>query len=1041
MSGETSLSPFNADFEDTPVQPAPPGHSPQAGRFYRVDSSRMSFRELWRHVRSPAVLIVWLTKILRVKLPGSINDPNVGSLRPFVVPGETLDKAIPAEVWQQFNPVLRELMDLGFGGPFYFDINDVFHHSHAFHAVLVHQDGRSIARLHLRTEGVMKPKTYLFNEFISLLNNGELLWSSSARAQAFPPPRCRLNWKYKATASQLWLLHRQQLEKAAQSGVQPVIVHTQEEAMDVIERHHEAVRDAHLQRGVFSSMQGEDLAQAGALDASFAQAAAGQIRHPEVMAQLDRLQKRQTSWTSAILVLLVSIGLFMGAGASESYGSWDILLMIVGILLVHEAGHYLAMKVFHYRNVRMFFIPFLGAAVSGQNYSAPGWKKVIVSLMGPLPGIFLGGLVGIAAMIKGNHLWMKVGMFAVILNGFQLLPVLPLDGGRVMQTILFCRHYFLDLLFRLMAGAALIGLGAFTGDKILLYLGVFMLVSSLSATKLAKIATELRREGVGPTKNTNASPVDLPYAVSTPNVPESLTVGDGHVATGKPFDQPGIDSPFSSARADVPAAYLVNSPVNQPRMEECSISQPVAEKIIDRIKVRFPRVKSPRQIATLTMQAYEMLTSRPPGAGASVGFLFLHGASFLVAMFLVALLLVSQNRFFRDMVAANSIQPTRTLDPSLMRTWGGKPPGETVIRPPESQSKAPGRASREQRDTIVANFASVEQARTAFDDLKKQASSNSSMALVGQSVLVSLPADDESANKKWFGELEKRTPQLFVDSGEFRASLTTTFVAPTMPEASKLFDELANYLQLPSALWLIPPWAGQDLDPRSAKKRAQHEVARATYRKLQEVSVYDAAELKSARDTMTRALRRGDRSEYRRLVKEQGRLRKELRARELKRIRDSEQEPVDRELADRYIAIVSTQETEDVGEEIEAMDAASPVTRPSPEAPSSRPTTEPVDGDQVFHNIYARERSELGPLLGQLPHPSSGRLPSADVLRFSHRYGHVQRANSRKLVITVVFEDVSQGAPALFRWLAARGCGEFKYDFTGSGGLDEEDDQ
>ena len=51
--------------------------------------------------------------------------------------------------------------------------------------------------------------------------------------------------------------------------------------------------------------------------------------------------------------------------------------------------------------------------------------------MGPLPGILLGGVLGIAGIVKGHDMMMQVGMLAVILNGFQLLPVLPLDGGRV----------------------------------------------------------------------------------------------------------------------------------------------------------------------------------------------------------------------------------------------------------------------------------------------------------------------------------------------------------------------------------------------------------------------------------------------------------------------------------------------------------------------------------------------------------------------------------------------------------------------------------
>ena len=35
------------------------------------------------------------------------------------------------------------------------------------------------------------------------------------------------------------------------------------------------------------------------------------------------------------------------------------------------------MRLFRYSNVKMFFIPLLGAAVSGRHYNVPGWKKVV----------------------------------------------------------------------------------------------------------------------------------------------------------------------------------------------------------------------------------------------------------------------------------------------------------------------------------------------------------------------------------------------------------------------------------------------------------------------------------------------------------------------------------------------------------------------------------------------------------------------------------------------------------------------------------------
>ena len=172
-----------------------------------------------------------------------------------------------------------------------------------------------------------------------------------------------------------------------------------------------------------------------------------------MLVEINQLQNKKGGWGSAILILLVSLLLFAGAGSRQ--WSWQYVVMLVPILLVHELGHYLAMRAFNYRNLRMFFIPFFGAAVSGRHYNVPGWKKVVVSLMGPVPGIVLGAIVGGAGLVLHQPWLVKLALVALILNGINLLPVLPLDGGWIFHTLLFSRHPLLDAGFRVLAAIAL----------------------------------------------------------------------------------------------------------------------------------------------------------------------------------------------------------------------------------------------------------------------------------------------------------------------------------------------------------------------------------------------------------------------------------------------------------------------------------------------------------------------------------------------------------------------------------------------------------
>jgi Zn-dependent protease len=173
-----------------------------------------------------------------------------------------------------------------------------------------------------------------------------------------------------------------------------------------------------------------------------------------VLAEIDRLQRKKANWLTTFLTLVVSGALFYGIGAAA--WSWKLAALLIPILLFHELGHYLAMLVFRYRNLRMFFIPLIGAAVTGRHYNVAAWKKAVVSLMGPIPGIAVGTALGIAAIILKHKLLLEVATLMVVLNGFNLLPILPLDGGWTLHALLFSRHVLLDAAFRVVTAVVLI---------------------------------------------------------------------------------------------------------------------------------------------------------------------------------------------------------------------------------------------------------------------------------------------------------------------------------------------------------------------------------------------------------------------------------------------------------------------------------------------------------------------------------------------------------------------------------------------------------
>ena len=112
---------------------------------------------------------------------------------------------------------------------------------------------------------------------------------------------------------------------------------------------------------------------------------------------------------------------------------------VLVVLLIHEFGHFFAMKFFNYTNVKMFVLPHLGAYVTGTKKIISQRQMSIVILAGPVPGILIGLVLLTLDMYYPNDKAQMLGNIFVGLNFFNLLPFMPLDGGRLLEN-LFINH-------------------------------------------------------------------------------------------------------------------------------------------------------------------------------------------------------------------------------------------------------------------------------------------------------------------------------------------------------------------------------------------------------------------------------------------------------------------------------------------------------------------------------------------------------------------------------------------------------------------------
>jgi len=882
--------------------------------FYDIDSTKVSHREYWEETKVLAIL-GWTLKWLRVRMPCSTDDPNVDSTLPFVV------TTLPDWIAEQFKSHVTALTALGFHSPVYHLIHDPGTQTMLYWATFLHHSGIHYANIRLRhwdraPNAKRKPFVIFYTGFVDTT----FMVTSGGKPDLAMPPAVDYVRRTGASAEKLWALHEQRLMTSGRGNF--AAVRNRDELLWSIERHHVVLRDFHLARGVFRPRSGESQAMAQAYAERVEQARASGFEHPEVMAQLNNLQENKPSWSKVLWVLLISAILFLAAGAAQ--WDWKFTLWLIPVLLFHEAGHWIAMRIFKYRNLRMFFIPFFGAAVTGQHWNVPGWKKAIVSLAGPIPGIVLGCALTIVAIIVQQPWLNQLALILLLLNAFNLLPVLPLDGGHVLQAILFCRNRWLDGAFRVLAVLGLVGLAMLGSGRMMIPLVVIMALSLPLAFKLAKVADDLRSAGLPP-------------------------------------PLPGEDK----------------------------IHPMTAQAIIGAVKSVVPKATSNKMMAQHTINVFENLNARPPGVLATLVFLFVHGAGVVLSLVFGVLLVVNMHSGLGDFFKAAVRQPQNTYHCGETRDWMGT----------ESQPNSP-----EPRHLLMATLAEAEDAAAAFNNLTNRLPATGRLTLFGPSLLLSLPASDDTAREKWYEELQGFSTNLFVTVSNHSVMVNLDFIAPNAEAATNLARILEDSLESVGTAQLIPPWSPM-------AKQTGYEAwlaARHDWRRVNaELSkVWTNAALKELNKKMIAAIKRGARAESARLQEEHQKLARELQAQTRQKLGTDSMNPINQELLELHA-------------QWQALDY-----------------TNRVDRARLLREIAAK--------LGQVKY--EGDQPAPGALAWGASYGSVSRHGLLIEMHWLTLNDAMVGLPALAEWLCEQRCSTLKYDIQAGYGdpmLDEEeiDDQ
>jgi Zn-dependent protease len=193
------------------------------------------------------------------------------------------------------------------------------------------------------------------------------------------------------------------------------------------------------------------------------------------------------------------------------FPSYKILLLITFIVLIHELGHFIAMKIFRYKDLGMFFIPLLGAYVSGTKREVSQKESAIILLAGPLPGIVIGIIFfllmqqnpgGEVAGVSFYYIY----LFFVILNLFNLLPVYPLDGGQLLNRVFLNENDFISRIFIFLSIGLLCWFAWKSNSPVLYIFPAMILLRQFGEKKLTIIEKRIEEAGI----NTDIEYDELP---------------------------------------------------------------------------------------------------------------------------------------------------------------------------------------------------------------------------------------------------------------------------------------------------------------------------------------------------------------------------------------------------------------------------------------------------------------------------------------------------------------------------------------------------
>jgi Zn-dependent protease len=130
--------------------------------------------------------------------------------------------------------------------------------------------------------------------------------------------------------------------------------------------------------------------------------------------------------------ILTTVGtMVVSIGAYALIWGWPFAVGFVLLILVHELGHFIAARQRGLDVGAPTFIPFVGAWIQLKEQPFDVETEAYIALAGPVTGTIAAVACYFAAREWGSQLLLALAFSGLMLNLFNLIPLSPLDGGRI----------------------------------------------------------------------------------------------------------------------------------------------------------------------------------------------------------------------------------------------------------------------------------------------------------------------------------------------------------------------------------------------------------------------------------------------------------------------------------------------------------------------------------------------------------------------------------------------------------------------------------